>query len=84
MQKCLYYISYDLRNQKDYKKLYHELAKFKAIKILESLYCFKYQDNKTLYLRDHFKKFIDNDDRLLVIKSENWASFRIVGDPNEL
>ena len=63
-----YFICYDLRNSRDYQKLYTELEKYKAIQILESLYCIKYQDDKTEELRDHFKKFIDKDDGLIIIK----------------
>jgi len=79
-----YFISYDLRNTRDYKKLYDELAKFKAIQVLESLYCFKYQDDKTEELLDHFKKLIDKDDRLIVIKSAFWAGVVLDNSPNDL
>jgi hypothetical protein len=79
-----YFISYDLRNTRDYKKLYDELAKFKAIQVLESLYCFKYQDDKTEELRDHFKKLIDKDDGLIVIKSTFWAGVVLDNSPNDL
>lgn len=37
---ALYFLEYDLRKQRDYKKLYDELAKFGAVRILKSLWCF--------------------------------------------
>ncbi|WP_299158354.1 hypothetical protein [uncultured Tenacibaculum sp.] len=79
-----YFISYDLRNAKNYQKLYDELEKFKAIQILESLYCIKYQDEKTEALRDHFKNFIDGDDGLIIIKSAYWAGVNLDNSPNDL
>ena len=79
-----YFISYDLRNSRDYEKLYSELEEFDAIQVLESLYCFKYKDNKTKELRDHFRKFIDNDDGLIIIKSSNWAGRNLDNSPNDL
>ncbi|MDD3323254.1 MAG: hypothetical protein PHS59_17610 [Paludibacter sp.] len=79
-----YFICYDLRNSRDYQKLYTELEKYKAIQILESLYCIKYQDDKTEELRDHFKKFIDKDDGLIIIKSAYWAGFNLDKSPNDL
>jgi len=79
-----YFICYDLRNNRDYQKLYDELGKFKSIQILESLHCIKYQDDKTEELRDHFKKFIDKDDGLIIIKSAYWAGVNIDNSPNDL
>ena len=79
-----YFISYDLRNNRDYQKLYDELERFGAIQILESVYCIKYQDDKTEELRDHFKGFIDSDDGLLVVKSAFWAGLNLDNSPNDL
>ncbi len=79
-----YFISYDLRNSRDYEKLYAELEEYNAIQVLESLYCFKYTNNKTKELRDHFGKFIDNDDGLIIIKSSSWAGRSLDNSPNNL
>ena len=75
MQK--YFISYDLRNSRNYKKLIDELEKFEAIQVLESLFCFKYEDDKTEELRDYFRKFIDADDGLIIIKSAFWTEINL-------
>ena len=79
-----YFLSYDLRNNRDYQKLYDELAAFNSIQVLESLHCFKYQDSKTKELRDHFAKFIDSDDGLIVIKPASWAARKLDNSPNDL
>lgn len=79
-----YFISYDLRNGRDYQPLFDELAKFKAIQVLESVWCLIYQDEKTKDFRDHFKNFIGKDDGLIIIKSAFWASERVNNNPNDL
>ena len=84
MRDTLYFLSYDLIKGKDYKILYDELNKFGAKRVLESVWCFKYTNNNTEALRDHFMKFIDGDDKLLVIKSAHWAGCRLMSDPNKL
>ena len=84
MKNTLYYLSYDLIKRKDYQTLYAELEKFRAKRVLESVWCFKYEDNNTEALRDYFTKFIDNDDRILVIKSAHWAGKNLMFNPNNL
>lgn len=84
MSQVLYFLSYDLIKAKDYQKLYDELVKFKAKRVLESVWCFKYESGKSGDLRDHFVKFIDADDRLLVIQSSGWASRNLLFNPNDL
>ncbi len=79
-----YFVSYDLRNSRDYQKLYDELNKFKAVRVLESLYCFNYKDDQTEELRDHFSKFIGKDDGLIIIKSAFWAGRGLDNSPNDL
>ena len=84
MKDTLYFLSYDLIKNKDYKTLYQELAKFGAMQVLESVWCFKYSDNSSVFLRDHFRKFTDSDDRILLIKSADWAGFNLKNNPNNL
>lgn len=50
---ALYFLSYDLRKKRDYQKLYDELNRFKAVKILESLYCFNRYNTNAKDLRDY-------------------------------
>jgi CRISPR/Cas system-associated endoribonuclease Cas2 len=79
-----YFISYDLRNNRDYQKLYDEMEKFKAVQVLESVYCIKHKNDQTKELRDHFSKFIDSDDGLIIIKSAFWAGKNLDNSPNNL
>ncbi|MFY9074326.1 hypothetical protein OZZ08_05115 [Malaciobacter mytili] len=79
-----YFISYDLRNRRDYKTLQEELDTFGAVMILESLYCFKRNNTTTTNLRDHFKKFIDKDDGIIVSEINGWASFNTNSTPKDL
>lgn len=80
----LYFLTYDLRNNRNYQKLYDELESFKAIRVLESTWCFKRINTSASNLRDHFKKFIDSDDALLVAESTAWATVNTDGNPKDL
>lgn len=81
---ALYFLSYDLRKSRDYQKLYDELEKFKAVKILESHWCFNRSDISAKGLRDYFKKFIDGDDGLSVSEVKEWATSNTLGTPKDL
>lgn len=84
MNKVKYFLSYDLINTRDYQKLYDELDKFKAKRVLESVWCFKYDADNSKNLREHFRNFIDRDDRLLIIQSADWAATNLMYNPNNL
>jgi len=82
---ALYFLEYDLRKQRDYQKLYDELARFDAVRVLKSLWCFKRFNTTSEALRNHFSQFIDVDDGLIVAEgTDNWASIRTEGHPNQL
>ncbi|HEO1695149.1 TPA: hypothetical protein VAK92_002438 [Pseudomonas aeruginosa] len=81
---ALYFIEYDLRKQRNYQALYHELASFRAVRILESLWCFNRVNTTAANLRDHFRRFIDNDDGIMLSEVSNWASWGAKGNPNNL
>jgi len=81
---ALYLLEYDLQKQKDYAKLTDELRSFSAIRILKSLWCFKRLNTTAETLRDHFRKFIDSDDGLVVAEVTDWATFNTEGNPNQL
>ncbi|MDD4720624.1 MAG: hypothetical protein PHQ88_07190 [Bacteroides sp.] len=87
---ALYFISYDLRNGRDYQKLYDVLEEFNAVRMLESCWCFKHINTTSIGLTEYFKKFIDRDDGLLisqVAEIENvpqWAGRNLDGNPNQL
>ncbi|WP_193452110.1 hypothetical protein [Pseudomonas nitroreducens] len=81
---ALYFLEYDLRKQRNYEKLYAELQRLGAVRILKSLWCFKYQTASSVALRDHFRNFIDSDDGLIVAEVSDWASIKTDGHPNSL
>lgn len=84
MKKVLYYLSYDLVKEKDYEKLYEELELIGAKRVLESVWCFRYAKGKSSDLIDRFKKFIDSDDRLLIVESAGSAWINLLSDPNKV
>ncbi|MCO5412139.1 hypothetical protein [Ralstonia mojiangensis] len=81
---ALYFLDYDLRKQRNYQPLYDELARFNAVRMLESSWCFKRFNTNAANLRDHFKNFIDADDGLLVGEVNDWATFNAQRSPNAL
>lgn len=80
----LYFISYDLRKERDYQKLYDELNKYNAVRILESTWCFNRANTNAEALRDYFGQFIDSDDGIVVSGVTDWATKKTEGHPNQL
>ena len=81
---ALYFITYDLRKQRDYDSLYQELKNFKAVRILESTWCFKRPNTNVRDLRAHFKKILDSDDGLVISEVADWGTYKTEGSPNDL
>ena len=81
---ALYFITYDLRNVRDYKLLYDALSDFAAVRVLESTWCFRRIHTNTLDLVNYFRQFIDADDGLLIVESIDWVSWLANGTPNDL
>ncbi len=81
---ALYFLTYDLRGSRDYKKLYDELEEYNAARVLESTWCFKRYNTSASGLRDYFKKYIDSDDGLLVSESNDWSTWGALKTPNNL
>lgn len=81
---ALYFLEYDLRKQRDYQRLYDELKKFSAVKILQSLWCLNHTNTTCEALRDYFMRFIDSDDGIIVSKVTDWASYKTLNTPKQL
>ncbi|MBO5672714.1 MAG: hypothetical protein J6R59_13555 [Paludibacteraceae bacterium] len=87
---ALFFLSYDLRNKRDYQSLYKVLENFQAIRVLESCWCFRCEGTTSKMLRDYFKQFVDGDDCLIVIQcneinnTPQWAGLNLLGNPNQL
>lgn len=84
MKDTLYFLSYDLIKNKDYKTLYEELENYNSIRVLESVWCLKYAENSVENLYHHFKQFIDNDDKFLVIETKDACGTNLENNPNDL
>lgn len=81
---ALYFLTYDLRNSRNYQTLYDELANFNAVCILESTWCFHRINTSASNLRDYFKSYIDSDDGLIISEVSDWGSFNVKNTPNNL
>lgn len=81
---ALYFLNYDLRKTRNYQSLYDELAKFNAVRILESLWCFKRTNTSATSLRDFLKQFVDSDDGICVSEVAHWATWNTIKTPNDL
>jgi hypothetical protein len=81
---ALYFLDYDLRKARNYQMLYDELATFKAVRVLESSWCFNRFSTNCAGLRDHFQQFIDADDGLSVVEVTEWATYKPLGTPKQL
>lgn len=81
---ALYFLDYDLRKQRNYQTLYDELARCKAVRLLESSWCFNAFNTNAVGLRDHFKRFIDSDDGLWVAEVTDWATYKTLSTPKAL
>ena len=78
-----YIISYDLvAPGRNYQTLWDELARMSAQRVLQSQWAVRRVKTNASGLRDHFKRFIDSNDRLLVtcLDSSDWASFNARSD----
>ena len=81
---ALYFLSYDLRKKRDYQRLYDELKKFNAVKILESTWCLNHSNTSATEITKHFMQFIDDDDGLVVSEVKDWASIGTLKTPKDL
>jgi hypothetical protein len=81
---ALYFLHCDLRGAQDHQNLYDQLAKANAVQVLDSLWCFKRVNTTAEELRDHFKQFIADDDRLSVSEVAHWATYNTLGTPKDI
>jgi hypothetical protein len=76
-----YIVSYDLNKQgQDYTSLTDELKRFGAKKVLYSQWVLRHNSTTCANLRDHFWKFMDSNDRLLVteLDGSGWAGMNLM------
>lgn len=71
---ALYFIDYDLKNERDYQKLYAALSSLGAKRFLKSSWYLSHIKTDCITIRDHLRNFIDKDDSLVVCLVNDWAS----------
>jgi hypothetical protein len=79
----IFFVDYDLRGDRDYQTLYDELNRLHGIRVLESLWSLKLNDNTDCELvRDHLMQFIDSDDGIIVSEVRAYAWSRVDNKPH--
>lgn len=81
---ALYFVEYELRKKRDYSRIIEELESFNAKRILNSYWCFNRVNTTAENLCNHFRKFIDSDDAIVVTEATDWASVGTKNTPNNL
>lgn len=81
---ALFVMNYDLRKAREYKDLYAELNRFKAVRVLESMWCFNRFDTNCKGLREHFQSFVDADDGVFVGELSDWSTWNVLKTPLDL
>ena len=82
-----YMISYDLvAPGRNYQTLYDQLGIFNARRVLESQWVFNRLNTTPTGLRDHFRGFIDSNDRLLIVEigGAGWSGWNLISNINEM
>lgn len=76
-----YVISDDLTQPgQNYTQLWEALEAEGAARVPASQWCGRWNDTTAEELRDHFRLFIDNNDRILVtcIDSDDWSAWNLI------
>ena len=82
-----YMISYDLvAPGKDYQTLYDELENLNAKRVLKSQWVLNRFNTTPTGLRDHFRGFIDSNDRLLIVEinGDGWSGWNLISKISEM
>jgi hypothetical protein len=78
------FISYDLRKPgRDYAPLWNEIKRFGGRRVLESLWQFQ-SEYTSKQIRDHFLRFVDTNDGVLVMNVGDWAGMRLASNPSSM
>lgn len=82
---ALYFLEYDLIEQENNDALCTALQNFDAHRHLLSAWSFHYAPSgASIPLRDHFRQFMDEDDRIVVSEIVDWASINTLAVPNRI
>jgi hypothetical protein len=77
----MFWVTYDLIQVKDYRRLKTRLTQLGAKQVLLSVWALK-GDYTAPSLRDDLQRHVDHDDRVLVVENRDWASFNALLDAN--
>lgn len=81
---ALIYVAYDLdKPGKNYPNLWDELESLGAKRVQDSVWVLE-SDTTAKELRDTLKAHIDDDDRILVVKSQSSAWNNLMFNPTKL
>lgn len=65
----VYAVTYDLNKEKNYDRLWAEMKRLGAHKAALSFYLLSVNLDTSKSLLDHLKSFVDDDDRIIVVKT---------------
>lgn len=71
---ALYFLTYDLCDKANHKKLINELEQLGAIRVLEAMWCLNKADTSVEQIRDHFQVLLADNDGLVVSEVNQWAA----------
>lgn len=73
-----YLVTYDLdRPGQNYQQLWEALRNMGATRLLASVW-YLTSNSSAVQLRDYFWRFMDSNDRLLVVRFDEWASYSLM------
>jgi hypothetical protein len=79
----LFIVAYDLHLPvKSYPALWAELERLGAVRVLASDWALRV-NNTAHEVAEHFRKYMDADDSLLVTQPAAWAAYNLLVDLNE-
>jgi CRISPR/Cas system-associated endoribonuclease Cas2 len=69
-------VSYQLNDEKDYPKLWAEMKRLGAHRVMRSFWYLDINVNFTSEVRDHLSDFVDEDDYIAVVAIESKPSHK--------
>lgn len=79
----LFIVSYDLMKQKDYPEIINELQRQGARRVLYSQWAIRSHLTARV-MREHFQRYVDADDRVLVTEVSDWSSWNAIINLNDI
>jgi CRISPR-associated endonuclease Cas2 len=74
-------VTYDLKRPgQNYQPLWDALVKLGAKRVLESVWYLRGNSYTAAQLREYLWTFMDQNDRLLVVRFDDWAGYNVMND----